>query len=106
MAGRAVGVSAVWLGKGNEIPTVRLSRPGLPENGPGSGTMSVAGRTAAGERNPSRKVRTPQGRTVDNSHSGKPAGKCHRNTRPMARPHVSRAQAKVKGCGKSAPAPW
>ena len=37
---------------------------------------------------------------------GKPAGKCHRNTPPMARQHVRRAQARVKRCGKSAPAPW
>ena len=57
-----------------------------------------------GREIPSRKVRTPQGKTVGNTHSGKPAGKCHRNTRPMARPHVSRDQAKVKRCGKSAPA--
>ncbi len=35
---------------------------------------------------------------------GKPAGKCHRNTPPMARPQLRRAQARVKGCGKSAPA--
>ena len=37
---------------------------------------------------------------------GKPAGKCHRNTPPMARPQLSRAQARVKWCGKSAPASW
>ena len=34
----------------------------------------------------------------------KAAGKCHRNTPPMARPQLSRAQARVKRCGKSAPA--
>src|SRR5262249_34569432 len=32
-----------------------------------------------GRENPSRKVRTPQGRAVGNAHPGKPAGKCHRN---------------------------
>jgi hypothetical protein len=37
---------------------------------------------------------------------GKPAGKCHRNTPPMARLHVGLAQARVKWCGKSAPASW
>ena len=40
------------------------------------------------------------------SDPGKPAGKCHRNTPPMARSHVQRAQARVKGRGKSAPASW
>ena len=35
---------------------------------------------------------------------GKPAGKCHRNTPPMAGPLQSPAQARVKWCGKSAPA--
>ena len=64
-----------------------------------------AGRADRGGReNPSRKVRTPKGRAVGNAHPGKPAGKCHRNTQPMARPHVSRVQATVKWCGKSAPA--
>ena len=35
------------------------------------------GQTTGGE--PSRKVRTPQGRVVGNADPGKPAGKCHRN---------------------------
>jgi len=65
-------------------------------------TSGPSGR--GGRENPSRKVRTPQGMAVGNAHPGKPAGKCHRNIRPMARPHVSRVQAKVKWCGKSAPA--
>jgi hypothetical protein len=39
-----------------------------------------AGRADRGGReNPSRKVRTPQGKAVGNAHPGKPAGKCHRN---------------------------
>src|SRR3954454_437651 len=38
------------------------------------------------------------------SDPGKPAGKCHRNTPPMARAQLSRAQVRVKWCGKSAPA--
>src|SRR5262245_17681247 len=29
-------------------------------------------------KEPSRKVRTPQGTAVGNAHPGKPAGKCHR----------------------------
>ena len=37
---------------------------------------------------------------------GKPAGKCHRDIPPMAGPHVRPAQARVKRCGKSAPASW
>ena len=65
-----------------------------------------AKRTRGGEKTASRKVRTPKGRAVGNAHPAKAAGKCHRNTRPMARPHVSRVQVKVKRCGKSAPASW
>ena len=57
-----------------------------------------------GRRIPRGKSGHHRARAVGNAHPGKPAGKCHRNTRPMARPHVSRAQAKVKWCGKSAPA--
>src|SRR3954451_18453542 len=38
------------------------------------------------------------------SDPGKPAGKCHRNTPPMARAQLTRAQVRVKWCGKSAPA--
>ena len=36
----------------------------------------------------------------------KAAGKCHRDIPPMAGPHVSSAQARVKRCGKSAPPSW
>ena len=70
----------------------------------GRRTLGAAGHAIAGDFGPSRKVRTPKGRTVGNAHPGKPAGKWHRNKQPMARPHVSRAQAMVKWCGKSAPA--
>src|SRR5262249_7114720 len=63
-----------------------------------------AERTAGGEKTLRGKSGHHRARAVGNAHPGKPAGKCHRNTRPMARPHVSRVQAKVKWCGKSAPA--
>ena len=43
-------------------------------------------------------------RTVGNADPGKPAGKWNRDRPPMARPHVWRVQARVKRCGKSAPA--
>ena len=46
---------------------------------------SPCGSTRSRGRYPSRKVRTPQGKAVGNAHPGKPAGKCHRNIRPMAR---------------------
>jgi hypothetical protein len=46
------------------------------------------------------------GRGGRDTDPGKPAGKCHRNTPPMARLHVGLAQARVKRCGKSAPASW
>jgi hypothetical protein len=41
------------------------------------------------------------GREID---PGKPAGKCHRNKPPMGPSHVNGLQARVKWCGKSAPA--
>jgi hypothetical protein len=41
------------------------------------------------------------GRVID---PGKPAGKCHRNKPPMGPSHVNGSQARVKWCGKSAPA--
>jgi hypothetical protein len=53
---------------------------------------------------PSRKVRTSQGRVVGNPTRGNPresATETHRRWRG-----ASRAQVRVKRCGKSAPAPW
>jgi hypothetical protein len=47
---------------------------------------------------------TGQGRSVTPTR-GNPRESATETTRPMARPHVSRAQAKVKWCGNSAPAP-
>ena len=47
---------------------------------------------------------TGQGRSVTPTR-GNPRESATETTRPMARPHVSRAQAKVKWCGKGAPAP-
>ena len=49
-----------------------------------------------------RNVRTPQGTVLGNTQSGRLAGKCHREEPPMA---GQPAQARVKRCGKSAPAP-
>ena len=67
-----------------------VSRPG--DRGPASsGTTGL------------RKVGTPQGRVLANGQSGRPAGKCHREQ--TADGPVRRAQARVKRCGKSAPAP-
>src|SRR5213594_1122275 len=47
---------------------------------------------------------TGRGRSVAPTR-GNPRESATETTRPMARPHVSRVQAKVKWCGKSAPAP-
>ena len=49
-----------------------------------------------------RNVRTPQGRVLGNTQSGRPAGKCHRE---QTADGAARAQVRVKRCGKSAPAP-
>jgi hypothetical protein len=51
---------------------------------------------------PSRKVRTSQGKVVGNADPGKPAGKCHRKDTAYVRRHGG--PARVKWCGKSAPA--
>src|SRR3954465_4854250 len=77
--------------------------PDAPES-----KLVVAGQAAAGageKTGPSRKVRTPQGRVVGKPDLGKPAGKCHRNdTAQAAGTHVPPSPARVKRCGKSAPA--
>jgi hypothetical protein len=58
------------------------------------------------ERKPVEESPDIAGRGGRDTDPGKPAGKCHRNTPPMARLHVGLAQARVKWCGKSAPASW
>src|SRR3954454_25009062 len=58
------------------------------------------------ERKPVEESPDIAGRGGRDTDPGKPAGKCHRNTPPMARLHVGLAQARGKWCGKSAPAPW
>ena len=50
----------------------------------------------------SRKVGTPQGRVLANGQSGRPEGQCHREQ--TADGGLRPAQARVKRCGKSAPA--
>ena len=54
--------------------------------------------------NPSRNESGHQRARWSGDRPGKPAGKCHRNTPPMAEPLQSSAQARLKWCGKSAPA--
>ncbi len=72
--------------------------------GSGRGYLSsMCGSTRSRGRYPSRKVRTPKGKVVGNSHPGKPAGKCHRNETADGIASCD-AQAMVKRCGKSAPA--
>ena len=69
--------------------------------------LTAAGQAAAGG---SRRQPAPRGKSDTAGRGGrgtdpaKAAGKCHRNKPPMARPQLSRAQARVKRCGKSAPA--
>jgi hypothetical protein len=66
-------------------------------------------RCRPGDREPaqagSRKVRTPQGRTLGKSQAAKADGKWHRKeTAADTSPEVS--AVRVKGWGKSPPAPW
>jgi len=51
----------------------------------------------------SRKVGAPQGRVLANGQSGRPEGQCNREQTADGGPWP--AQARVKRCGKSAPAP-
>ena len=91
-------------------------RPGEPSGG--HGAMLLAARARAERPLPSvvqarqpRRERQPVEESPDTTGQGgretdpgKPAGKCHRNTPPMAEPLQSSAQARLKWCGKSAPA--
>src|SRR5690606_18707935 len=58
---------------------------------------------ASAERRRLRKVRTPQGRALDNVQWGRPQGKCHRKENAECGP-LGLFMAKLKRCGKSAPA--
>ena len=84
---RAFSASARW-----PSPTLRLG---------------AARRTAAARRE-SRRGKSGHHRAWWSAQAdpGKAAGKCHRDIPPMAGPHVRPAQARVKRCGKSAPASW
>ncbi len=55
---------------------------------------------------PGRKVRAPQGRVLANGQEGRPYGKCHRNytADPVSASCGHVMEARVKWCGKSAPA--
>jgi hypothetical protein len=55
-------------------------------------------------RRPSRKVRTSQGKVVERSTRGNPRESATETNRRRAPPHVSGGRARVKWCGKSAPA--
>jgi len=86
----------------------------LAENGdaagrggaPGAVRSAVQAKQPRRERKPVEESPDIAGRGGRETDPGKPAGKCHRNTPPMARLHVGLAQARVKWCGKSAPASW
>src|SRR5204863_9215263 len=62
------------------------------------------GHAVAGEVTPRGKSGHHRARTVVNPTRRKPRESAADTTRPTAGPHVSRVQAKVKWCGKSAPA--
>jgi hypothetical protein len=71
------------------------------------GTLSTARRTAAaGEKSCRGKSGHHRARWSAQADPAKAAGKCHRDIPPMAGLHVRPAQARVKRCGKSAPASW
>src|ERR1700722_17759362 len=66
---------------------------------------SRAGQAAAGAERPSRKVRTSKGRVVERSTRGNPRESATESKPPMGPSHVNGPQARLKRCGKSAPAP-
>jgi len=63
-----------------------------------------AGQAAAGAARRSRKVRTPQGKVVEESTRGNPRESATESKPPMEPSHVNGSQARLKRCGKSAPA--
>ena len=65
--------------------------------------VGAAGQAAA-EAPPSRKVRTSQGRVVERSTRGNPRESATETNRLSPPSHVSGGPARVKRCGKSAPA--
>src|SRR5437773_17580 len=67
-------------------------------------TLDGAGQAAA-KALPSRKVRTSQGEVVENSTRGNPRESVTETNRRRAPSHVNGGRARVKWCGKSAPAP-
>ncbi len=95
----------MWL----SVPSVHDRRPspeegGQPEDHSRAYWRAVSrpgGRGTTAVPIVSRKVGAPQGRVLARRQSGRPAGKCHREQTADGR----QAQARVKRCGKSAPAP-
>ena len=70
-------------------------------------TCRPSSRGESGETTgPSRKVRTPQGRVVGKPTRGNPRESATETHRLSAGPHVSPVPARLKWCGKSAPAAW
>jgi hypothetical protein len=67
-------------------------------------TVGRAGQTAAGVARRSRKVRTPKGRVVERSTRGNPRESATETYRRRPPSHVNGGRARVKWCGKSAPA--
>ena len=70
-----------------------------------SNASMLGGPNDRGERKPSRKVRHQRARRWVSPTRGNPRDSATETSWPMAQPHVSCEQAKVKWCGKSAPAP-
>ena len=71
----ACGEFVLHRGRGDRVPGVRL---GAQEGRRGDATLGRAGRVTAGRASGSRKVRTPQGRTLGKSQAAKADGKWHR----------------------------
>jgi hypothetical protein len=84
-----------------------LAGPAAPPPGPLRVAYWPGRGSRLGGRGPgspgSRKVRPPQGRVLANRQSGRPAGQCHRE-QTAERPGAPGRVARVKRCGKSAPA--
>ena len=92
------GLYAALLGASLRASTARAFGPRIDRCRPSS-------RGEVGEKTgPSRKVRTPQGRVVGGPTRRKPRESATETNRLSAGPHVSPVPARVKRCGKSAPA--
>ena len=105
--GRVVGLlrQRLTATSGRRPPRDAASDARRSTHGRRSATLTGAGQAAAEAVRPSRKVRTSKGRVVEESTRGNPRESATETNRLSPPSHVNGGPARVKWCGKSAPAP-